>query len=250
MAMATEDWADDWAADEARTAQVRCVYIDIVDFSRGRSIEAQTSIMERLATVVRTTLRALAVDREGLLTIPTGDGVCICLIDQLEPFDQDIRIALMVLEQLHVLNLAEPDPECRFTVRIGLNENQDNLVTDIAGGRNVIGLGINMAQRVMSVAGPSQLMLGPSVYARLAQRRLYRPHLTPQPAIVKHGERLLCYGYCNGAMACFAAAAAGGLRSQKDTPLRAARVLDLPLGLRKRNRSTPLAEPSFRLSLR
>lgn len=74
----------------------------------------------------------------------------------------------------------------------------------------------------------SQLMLGPSVYARLAQRRLYWPHLTPQPAIVKHGERLLCCGYCNGAMACFAAAAAGGLRSQKDAGV------DLPLGLRRR----------------
>ena len=240
----------DWIADEVRTAQIRCVYIDIVHFSRGRSIESQTAIMGRLAMVVRTTLRALAVEDGGLLIIPTGDGVCLCLIDQIEPFDQDIRIALMVLEQLHLLNLAEPDRECRFAVRIGLNENQDNLVTDIAGGRNVIGLGINMAQRVMSVAGPSQLMLGPSVYARLAQRRLYRPHLTPQPAIVKHGERLLCYGYCNGAMACFAAAPAGRLSSGHETPVRAARVLDLPPGVRTRSRSKRSAEPSFRLSLR
>lgn len=243
--------ADAWTVDEVRTAQVRCIYIDVVDFSRGRSIEAQTAIMECLASVVRTTLRALAVDRKALLTIPTGDGVCICLIDQVEPFDQDIRIALMVLEQLHVLNLAERDPECRFTVRIGLNENQDNLVTDIAGGRNVIGLGINMAQRVMSVAGPSQLLVGASVYARLAQRRMYRPHLTPQPAIVKHGERMLCYGYCNAAMACFAAVAAGRRSgSARDASRARAQVLDLPLAVRTRSRTRPMAEPSFRLSLR
>ena len=222
------------AAQEAQTAQVRCVYIDVVHFSRGRSVEAQTLVMQRLSHVVQAALLALEVDRDTLLTIPTGDGVCLCLINQLEPFDLDIRIALLVLDQLHVLNLAERDPECRFAVRIGLNENQDNVVVDITGSRNVIGLGINMAQRVMSVAGPSQLFVGAAVYARLCQRRLYRPHLHPMQAIVKHGERLQCYAYSDLARACFAHAATQ--RSKRPSPGagKPGRVVELPLGGRAR----------------
>ena len=232
-----------------RTAQIRYIVIDVVDFSRNRSIEAQTEIMNRLARVVRVALQCCVEDREQVLCLPTGDGVCIGLIDQLDPFDPDIRIALMVLEQLHVLNLAERDPECRFGVRVGLNENQDNLVRDVAGGRNVVGLGINMAQRVMSLAGPFQLFLGASVHERLSQRRQYRAHLQPVQAIVKHGQRLLCYAYHDAALACFAAAATAG-RPQQRSVAAPAPVLDLPLQRRPTKRWRAAAEPSFRLQVR
>jgi len=232
-----------------RTAQIRYIVIDVVDFSRNRSIEAQTEIMNRLARVVRVALQCCVEDREQVLCLPTGDGVCIGLIDQLDPFDLDIRIALMVLEQLHVLNLAERDPECRFGVRVGLNENQDNLVRDVAGGRNVVGLGINMAQRVMSLAGPFQLFLGASVHERLSQRRQYRAYLQPVQAIVKHGQRLLCYAYHDAALACFAAAATA-VRPQQRSVAALAPVLDLPLQRRPTKRWRAAAEPSFRLQVR
>ena len=232
-----------------RTAQIRYIVIDVVDFSRNRSIEAQTEIMNRLARVVRVALQCCVEDREQVLCLPTGDGVCIGLIDQLDPFDLDIRIALMVLEQLHVLNLAERDPECRFGVRVGLNENQDNLVRDVAGGRNVVGLGINMAQRVMSLAGPFQLFLGASVHERLSQRRQYRDHLQPVQAIVKHGQRLLCYAYHDAALACFAAVATA-VRPQQRLVAALAPVLDLPLQRRPMKRWRAAAEPSFRLQVR
>jgi len=232
-----------------RTAQIRYVVVDVVDFSLNRSIEAQTAIMHRLSRVVRACLQCCVEDREQVLCLPTGDGVCIGLIDQLDPFDLDIRIALMLLEQLHLLNLAEPDSECRFGVRVGLNENQDNVVLDVAGRRNVVGLGINMAQRVMSLAGPFQLFLGASVHARLSQRRQYRSHLRPVQAIVKHGQRLLCYAYHDPAMACFAGAAKA-VRPTQRPAAPVAPVLDLPLQRRATKRWPGTAEPSFRLQVR
>lgn len=89
-------------------------------------------------------------------------------------------------------------------MRVGVNENQDNLIVDIKGRLNVVGSGVNMAQRVMSVAGASGLFLGPAVYQRLSQRELYRDWLRPVQAIVRHGQRLQCYDYFNPSMACFA----------------------------------------------
>ncbi|MFM7651814.1 MAG: hypothetical protein ACKO5M_02645 [Vulcanococcus sp.] len=58
-------------------------------------------------------MASMEVDAGKVLCLPTGDGVCVRLIDLADPSDLAIRIALSVLEQLHVLSLAEPDLECR-----------------------------------------------------------------------------------------------------------------------------------------
>ena len=190
-----------------RAALVRYVYIDVVEFSLDRTIEAQAGIMLALARLVQLSVVSLELDPASVMYLPTGDGMCICLVDLIEPYDADIRIALSVMEQVHALALVEADAGRRFTVRIGVNENHDNLLVDVAGRPNVVGLGINMAHRVMSVAAASQLYLGHAVHARLVQRERYRPFLFPVQAIIKHGERLQCYGYCDLAMPCFADAA-------------------------------------------
>ena len=145
-----------------RIALVRYVYIDIVNFSIGRTIEAQTWMIQSLNRVVRLAIASMEVDTGRVLCLPTGDGVCVCLIDLADPFDLDIRIALSVLEQLYGLSLVQISAERRFAVRIGPNENQDNLVTDIGGGLNVVGLGINSAHRIMSLAVVSHQVRQPS----------------------------------------------------------------------------------------
>ncbi|MEB3271443.1 MAG: hypothetical protein VKJ44_07330 [Synechococcus sp.] len=227
-------------------ALVRYIYIDIVHFSVGRSIEAQTWIMQSLNRIVRLAMASVEVDAGKVLCLPTGDGVCVCLIDLADPFDLDIRIALSVLEQLYGLSLVQASAERRFAVRIGLNENQDNLVTDIGGGPNVVGLGINSAHRIMSLAGPFQLFMGASVHARLTQRARYRDHLHAVDAIVKHGERMLSYAYHDPSLACFAAAPVP--RRGNDGaghPKPSAPLLQLPLGSLQRR--TTRSAPSFRI---
>ena len=230
-----------------RVALVRYVCIDIVNFSVGRTIEAQTWMIQSLNRVVRLAIASMEVDAGRVLCLPTGDGVCVCLIDLADPFDLDIRIALSVLEQLYGLSLVQTSSERRFAVRIGLNENQDNLVTDIGGGLNVVGLGINSAHRIMSLAGPFQLFMGVSVHARLSQRALYRDHLHAVDAIVKHGERMLSYAYHDPALSCFAAAPAPRRREREAEAARvSAALVQLPLGSGQRRSGG--AAPSFRIS--
>ena len=195
-----------------RNALVRYVYIDVVEFSLDRTVEAQTSIMLSLARLVQLSVSSLGLDPSSVMYLPTGDGMCICIVDLIEPYDADIRIALSVMEQVHALSLVEVDPKRRFSVRIGINENHDNLIVDVSGRANVVGLGINMAHRVMSVAAASQVYMGHGVHARLVQRELYRSFLFPVQAIIKHGERLQCYGYCDLSMPCFAEAASSDAR--------------------------------------
>jgi class 3 adenylate cyclase len=225
------------AITAGRIALVRYIYVDIVKFTLDRSVEAQVAIMESLSRCVRQALAAFELDGDRVVYLPTGDGVCICLIDQREPYDLDIRVAVMLLESVYALSLAEVEEESRYAIRVGLNENQDNVVVDIGGRRrNFVGLGVNNAQRLMSLAAPFQLLMGAAVYQRLAQRRLYRPHLYSLQGIVKHGKRVLCYGYHDPGLACFASATA---RRPGDVVegATAARPVSPPLQL-------PLREPS------
>jgi len=198
---------------------VRYIFIDVVGFTLGRSVEAQVRIMETLNRSVRQSVAAFEIESGKLIYLPTGDGVCICLLDQSAPLDFDIKLAIMMLETVHALWLAETEEECRFAIRVGLNENHDNIVFDIGGQRrNFVGMGVNHAQRLMSLAAPFQLLMGPSVYQRLSQRRTYRPYLYPLHGIVKHGEKVLCYGYHDPGLACFASAASRRSRASLEEP--------------------------------
>ena len=237
-----------------RPALVRYVYFDVVDFSKGRSIEAQTEILISLNQVVSQSVASIVTLSDQTIFLPTGDGVCVCLVNLIHPLDLDIRIALDVLDQLYALRQATVELSRKYEVRVGLNENQDNLILDVRGSANVVGLGINMAQRIMSVAGPSRLMLGHSVFERLSQREAYRSWIRSAPAIAKHGQRLLCYEFFNPALPCFSGRA---LRSSKPGPSASERrdtgsgLLTLPMDAkapqRRASRRAQPPSPSFRV---
>lgn len=187
----------------ASPALVRYVYVDVVQFTEGRSIEAQSDILVTLSNVVGTAVLQLLPVSDQVMFLPTGDGICICLVNLIHPFDLDIKIALCILDGVYSYSCQQIDESRKFEVCIGINENQDNLIYDIKGSLNVVGLGINNAQRVMSLAPPSRVLLGPGVYERLSQRELYRPWLRPVDAIVKHGHRMQCFEYFNPGLPCF-----------------------------------------------
>ena len=107
----------------------------------------------------------------------------MCLPRKFNPSTRfGLRIALDVLDRLFVMRQTI-DQTRQYEVRVGLNENQDNLIMDVRGCANVVGLGIITAQRIMSIAAPSRLMLGCTVFERLSQREAYRSWIRPVRAI-------------------------------------------------------------------
>ena len=75
-------------------ALVRYVYFDVVNFSKGRSIEAQTDILIHLNQIVGQAVSGIIALSDQTIFLPTGDGVCVCLVNLIHPLDLDIRIAL------------------------------------------------------------------------------------------------------------------------------------------------------------
>ena len=127
--------------------------------------------------------------------MPSGDGLCIALLNYLKPYDVDLLIALDILDQLSQYNEETIDEKRRFQVRIGINENVDNLITDFNGRRNTAGAGINLARRIMDKSDGGQILVSGSVYERLSHRDKYEAAFKGFPAKGKHGEIFTVYQF-------------------------------------------------------
>jgi class 3 adenylate cyclase len=169
---------------------VKYIFLDIVGYSHQRSVEAQADIIGILNKLVRDSVKEHHIDQERLIYLPTGDGICLALLGVETPYDILIRISLLILKKLDAYNEKTLDEMRRFKIRIGVNANVDNIVTDINGKRNVPGAGINLAQRVMNAADANQILASEAVYETLRYREKYMHAFNSFTAQIKHGVQL------------------------------------------------------------
>ena len=155
---------------EVLTVEAKHIFLDIVSYTLKRSVEAQSEIIGSLNEIVKTVIASHEVSEEHCIYIPTGDGMCISLINVFKPYDVHLQIALSILGKLQEYNESQKSEPRRFQLRIGINENTDNLITDINGAQNISGAGINLASRIEGLASQSQILVGNSVYEKLVQR--------------------------------------------------------------------------------
>mgnify|MGYP001565306588 CR=1 FL=1 len=99
------------------------------------------------------------------------------------------------MELLDKYNQSEKDEMRRFRIRIGINENIDNLITDINGNKNVAGAGITEAQRIMDQGDGANIIVGRPVYNHLRQREKYLNKFKPFTVNIKHNQKLEIYQY-------------------------------------------------------
>lgn len=179
---------------QAETALIKYIFLDIIKFTTGRSVEAQADLVAALNRIVRTALANKGIDLNNTILLPTGDGICIALIEA-KPFDIHFELALDIVAQISDYNDQTSDQMRQFEARIGINENIDNIVVDINEKKNVAGMGINMAQRIMSLADGNQILLGQAVYEILSGREKYMSDLRWYPGSDKHGNQFPVYQY-------------------------------------------------------
>jgi class 3 adenylate cyclase len=178
---------------EAITKNVKYVYLDIEKYSRVRSVEAQVEIIKILNDIVLESIKDILQTDEDTIYLPTGDGICIALLNPNLPYDTHLLVSLKILEKIEMNNKKVDNEMRQFSVRIGINENVDNIVKDINGKMNVTGAGINMAQRIMGLADGNQILIAQSVYETFKYREKYMRSFKHYQATVKHGIKLNVY---------------------------------------------------------
>jgi hypothetical protein len=137
-----------------RTFICSVVFLDIVEYSK-KPVAEQIIFKERLNNLL---IEALAdVPVNDRIILDTGDGAALSFIGDPE----DALLASLSLRD--ALATAQPlGPQMKL--RIGINLGPVKLVKDINSHPNIIGDGINVAQRVMSFATPGQVLVSRSYY--------------------------------------------------------------------------------------
>ena len=182
---------------EPKTIEAKHIFIDIVNYTYNRSVEAQTDLISFLNDYVNKALEKYNITPDQRLYIPTGDGMCISLINIYTPYDIHIAISLDILKQIQAHNDFQNDEMRKFNIRIGINENIDNVIIDINGNQNISGSGINYASRIEGLCDAGQIIVGNSVYEKLVQREKYMKSFVTYVAEVKHNVQLKVHQYKN-----------------------------------------------------
>lgn len=135
-----------------RTIICSVVFLDIVEYSK-KTVAKQLAIKGWFNDLLSQSLHH--VKQSDRIILDTGDGAAIC-------FPGDPEDALFVANALKVA-IAENDyPE--LALRIGINLGPVKVVKDINGRPNILGDGINVAQRVMGFSEPNQILVSRSYY--------------------------------------------------------------------------------------
>ena len=153
-----------------KTIMCSVLFLDIVEYSK-KSVSGQISLKDRFNSYLSAAIRDVPVtDR---IILDTGDGAAINFLGDVE---DALKAALSLRESL--LN-EDPDVDHPLLVRMGINLGPVRLVRDINGQPNILGDGINVAQRVMGFADVAQILVSRSYYDAVSR-------LSPQYAGMFH----------------------------------------------------------------
>lgn len=138
-----------------KTIMCSVFFLDIVEYSK-KSVAGQISLKDRFNNYLSSAIRDVPVtDR---IILDTGDGAAINFLGDVE---DALKAALSLRESL-LAEDADVDPP--LLVRMGINLGPVRLVRDINGQPNIVGDGINVAQRVMGFADAAQILVSRSYY--------------------------------------------------------------------------------------
>src|SRR4051812_3255795 len=130
-----------------RTLVCSVLFLDIVEYTK-KPVADQLQLKQEFNRLLAKALEQ--VPSRDRIILDTGDGAAVTFMGDPE----DALFASMA-----VRDTSPPVP-----VRLGVNLGPVRLVKDLNGQMNIIGDGINVAQRVMSFARPGQLLVSRSFY--------------------------------------------------------------------------------------
>jgi hypothetical protein len=135
-------------ADESgRTLVCSVLFLDLIGYSK-KAVAEQHEVKHQFNSALTEALDLL--QRRDRLIVDTGDGAAVVFLG--DP------------EDAMIVGMAMRESAGRVPMRLGINLGPVRLISDLNDQTNVIGDGINVAQRIMSFAEPGQLLVSHSFY--------------------------------------------------------------------------------------
>ncbi len=143
-----------------RTFICSVVFIDLVGYSKKpvtEQIRLKTSLTNNLSEAIKD------IPVNDRIILDTGDGAAISFLgDPEDALFVTLSLREAMMREGMTSTMVEASGE--DAVRMGINLGPVKLVKDINGHPNIIGDGINVAQRIMSFARPGQIVVSRSYY--------------------------------------------------------------------------------------
>ena len=139
------------------------LFLDVVEYSK-KSVSGQIVLKEGFNAFLSIAIRDVPIDDRIILD--TGDGAVISFLGDVE---DALKAALIMRASLLSAGTCMDPP---LLVRMGINLGPVRMVKDINGLPNIVGDGINVAQRIMGFSDPGQILVSRSYYeavSRLSQ---------------------------------------------------------------------------------
>jgi class 3 adenylate cyclase len=137
-----------------RTFVCSVLFLDIVEYSK-QSVADQIKLKQRFNALLSKSLQSVAPSERVILD--TGDGAAISFLGSPEE-------ALFVATAVRDASGPDDTTGSNLPVRFGINLGPVRLVKDINGQLNIIGDGINVAQRVMGFSQTGQILASRSYF--------------------------------------------------------------------------------------
>ena len=135
------------AEESGRTLVCSVLFLDLIGYSK-KAVAEQHEAKHQFNSALADALDLLK--RKDRLIVDTGDGAAVVFLG--DP------------EDAMIVGLAMRESAGRVPMRLGINLGPVRLISDLNDQTNVIGDGINVAQRIMSFAEPGQLLVSHSYF--------------------------------------------------------------------------------------
>ena len=156
-------------SEEKRIFVASIIFIDIVDYSKI-AVSEQILIRERFKSLL--TLSLKGIDPQLRLVLDTGNGAAVSFLGNVQ---DALMVSIRMRDYLKAANGApviEPNPAdldrtislFNYALRIGVNLGPVKLQQDNHGHPQIVGDGINVAQRITSFAEADQIVVSQSYF--------------------------------------------------------------------------------------
>jgi class 3 adenylate cyclase len=143
-----------------RTFMCSVVFVDLVGYTK-KTVPDQIRLKTSLTSNLSEGIKDVPVDQRIILD--TGDGAAVSFLG--DPEDAlFLTLSLREAMQRDRTTAQEDQGGAEAEVRMGINLGPVRLLKDINGHPNMVGDGINVAQRIMSFARPGQIAVSRSYY--------------------------------------------------------------------------------------
>lgn len=128
------------------------MFLDLIGYS-VRSVDDQVALKKLFNELIGKALKG--VEENSRIAIDTGDGAAICFLGDPEEALHSAMLLRDLLGQRYGSHLS---------VRVGLHMGPVRVISDINERVNVVGDGINVAQRIMDFAQANQVLVSRAYY--------------------------------------------------------------------------------------